>query len=66
MLSAECQDGGHLGYRNRTILEILILYVTPYASHQVSAQSDMVWEKSFEEFQEAAMAAILDIRTEQF
>ena len=51
----EFQDGhhsSHLGYQNGMILAILNL-CRSHASHQVSAQSDTVWEEmSFEEFQE--------------
>ena len=31
----------NLGYRNGTILAIFYFYVAPYASHQVSAQSNL-------------------------
>ena len=44
--------GGYLEYRNRMILAIFNLCHCD-ASHQVSAQSDRVWEEmSFEEFQD--------------
>ena len=45
--------GSHLGYRNRTIFCNFELLCHSDASHQVSAQSDMIWEEmSFEEFQD--------------
>ena len=40
MSSEEFQEGGHLGYRNRTILDILNLCVTVMPPI-VSAQSDL-------------------------
>ena len=67
----EFQDschGSHLGYRNRTILAILNLYVTFNASHQVSAQSDL-WSGRrccLKNFKMAAMVATLDIGMERF
>ena len=38
----EFQDGGHLGYPNRTILAILNLHVS-YAFHLVLVQSNWSW-----------------------
>ena len=59
----EFQDGchgGHLGYRNETILAILNLYVTP--------KSDLWFGRRcrLNNFKMAAMAATLDIGTEPF
>ena len=56
MLFEEFQDschGGHLEYRNGTILAILNFHVAPNASLQLSAQSDAVREQIwFEDFQD--------------
>ena len=65
----EFQDshhGGHLGYRNWTILAILNLCSD--ASHQVFAQSDLRFGRGcrLKNFKMAAIAAILDIGTEWF
>ena len=61
----EFQDGrhgGHLSYRNRTVLAILNLCRSD-ASHQVSAQSDMVLEEmSFEVFQDSRHGSHLGYR----
>ena len=56
--------GGHLGYRNGTMLAIESL-CRPNASHQVSAQSDVAFESrcGLKIFKMAAVAAILDIGT---
>ena len=46
------QHGGHLGYRNRTILAILTLHVATMPP-TVWAQSDRVWEQMwFQDFQD--------------
>ena len=70
-LFEEFQDGhcgGHLGYRNVTILAILNLYVTVMTPIKVSVQSDLGFRRKcrFKNFKMATPAAILDIRTERF
>ena len=55
-------DGGHLGYRIRTILAILNLYVTvmPPTKFQLN-QTYAVWEEmSFEEFQDGSHLGYLN------
>ena len=53
----EFQDGHHLGHQIGTILANL----DPYASHPVSAQSDMVWEVMLsEEFQDGRPSSYLE------
>ena len=62
--------GGHLGYQNGTMLEILNLYL-PSVSHQVLAKSDLHFRrrcpfKIFMTALMATMAATLNIQMEQF
>ena len=67
-LFGEFQDGGDLGYLNRTILAILNLLCLCDASHQVLTQSDLQFGRRccLKNFKMATMAAVLDIRTERF
>ena len=67
----EFQDGvhvGHLGYWNGTTLAILNLLCCSNVSHQVLAQSHLHFGRRchLKYFKMAAMAAILDMGTEQF
>ena len=48
----EFQDGCHLGYQNGTILAILNLYVALMLPSIFVSILIMVWEMSFEEFQD--------------
>ena len=63
----EVQDGGHLRYRNGTVIAILNLYVAPMPPI-VFAQSDLRFGRRccLKNFKMAAMVAILDIGTERF
>ena len=57
---------GHLGDWNGTIIAILKLCRSD-ASHKVLAHSDLQFGRCYlKNFKKAAMAAILDSRTEQF
>ena len=64
----EFQDGhhgGHLGYRNGTILAIQNLCVTVMLPSSFGSIQLSVWEEMlFEEFQDGCQAAILDIGRE--
>ena len=67
MLFEEFQDGGHLGYRNGTILAILNLCVTvmPPIKFQLN-RTEFKRTCHLMNFKMAAMAAILDIGMERF
>ena len=60
--------GGHLGFPIGTILAILDLQCHPNASYQVSSQLDFMFRRRSEKqiFKLAAIAAILDFRSERF
>ena len=64
----DCRRGGHLGYRNRTILATLNLYVASMPLIKFLAQSDLQFGRRcrLKNFKTATLAAILDIGTEQF
>ena len=66
----EFQDGhrgGHLGYRNGTILAILNLCVTVMSPIKFGSIRLTVWEEiSFDEFQYGRYGGHLDIGTERF
>ena len=65
MLFEEFQDGqhgGHLGYSNGTILEILNLYVAPMPPIKFRLNLTYVWEMSFEEFQDGRRGGHLGYR----
>ena len=61
----EFQDGGQLGYWNRTVLAVLCIIPqclpSSLSSIRFTIQADVIWI-----FKMAAMMAILDIRTEPF
>ena len=65
MLFEEFQDGSHLGHQNKTILAILNL-CRSNASHQVLAQSDLLFGRCRLKNFKMAEAAIFDIRMELF
>ena len=62
----EGRNGGHLGTRNRTILAILNLYIAPMPPvkfrPEINFNSLIVWEMSFEEFQDGCRGDHLGYR----
>ena len=67
MVIEEFQDGGHLGYKNRTLLPILRLHVAQLPSNKFwfnptyGSGEEMLFLKNFKM---VAMAATLDIGKE--